>query len=477
MARAVVDLDLNEEGCSALLETGAMPPLLDLLRSGSEKGERLAAAMALQHLSSMDSCKVPICKAGAIPALVQFLSTDDQELRLAVMGTLANLATDHQGAMEIDQEGAVLRLLSMLKLDLHTLMHEYALKTLECMAKESKTVRSTVKEQDEGTYLVNLLQAKEVTATARASILLLLSHLAEDRENRECVALTKDVVDVFIGYLNQSVDLEEQESIMGIFAGLSKMPQRTEVLLTSTVLDTLVKYLDCGSTKTQESAALALSKLLESSQATLEEHLLVAKLGAMPSLTRLLYEGSIQAKCSAAVVLGLLSKNTPDLTEKLTFGQKLAGYLGVAKFRICKVHIGKCSAKKTLCLVESGAALRLMTLLAEKEPRTAERAIEALGTLIENDQNRSKGLYFLVKNNAIRHLMGIVGKNPTLTEKAVKLIEQIFRDRRFRDEKYYKGAQSVLYKLIATGQGNTRRAAAQSLEHLGLFPKGSTYTS
>lgn len=477
MARAVVDLDVNEEDCADLINTGAIPPLLDLLNSGGNKEQRLAAAKALQHLSSMESSKVPICKAGAIPALVQFLSSEDQEIRLAVMGTLANLATDHQGAIEIDQEGAVLRLLSMLKLDLHTLMHEYALRTLECMAKESKTVRSTVKEHNEGTYLVTLLQGEDLTAPSRASILHLLSHLADDRENRECVALTTDLVDVLVGYLSQSVDLEEQESIMGIFAGLSKMPKRTEVLLNLPVLETLVKYLDCGTRKTQECAALTLSKLLESKQATIKEHLLVAKLGGIPALNKLLDEGSVQAKCSSATVLCLLSRNTPSLTEKLNFAQKIAGFLGLAKFRTCKVHAGKCSAKKTLCLIESGAALRMLHLLGEKEARTAERAIEALSTLIENDRNKAKGLLFLVKNNAISQLIGVMGKSPSVTEKAVKLIEQIFRDRRFRDEKYYSGSQTVLYKLIATGQGSTRRAAAQSLEHLGLFPKGSTYTN
>ncbi|KAG6552238.1 hypothetical protein Mapa_006087 [Marchantia paleacea] len=474
MARAVVDLNLSETSHSSLIDAGVLAPLLDLLQNGRGRSEQIAAATALQSLSARETNRVALCKAGAIPALVKFIAAGEQDLRVAVMGTLANLATDHQAATEIDQEGAVSRLIEMLHLD--ELGHEFALRTLQCMAKTSKTVRLTMREQKVGPFFLSLLRNTGVSTSCRAITLSLLCHLTDDRDCRSCINLSRNDLDILLKFLGQPLQVEEHECILGVFAGMSKVANVDRTSLeTDKVLLVLVKFLEAGSMRCQEYAASALSRLMNPSETSVERQLLIAKNGAIPLLIRLLREGSVRAKCSSAAVLGLLSQSTPQLTKSLSLTKRIVSWIGVKRYQHCRVHLGKCSVKKTMCLVESGAAICLIRLLEEKE-QPAEKALEALATLIP-EENSARGLEFLVKNDIIPLLIAVLGKTDGLTNKAAKMIEQIFRDRRYRDERYWHGAQQTLCLIIATGTGDARRAAALALEHLGLVPKGSTFTN
>ncbi|KAH9331086.1 hypothetical protein KI387_003194, partial [Taxus chinensis] len=138
MTEVICTIDLNESSINSLVDAGAVPPLLFILQNSSETS-KLEAAKALRHLSSSESTKVSIAKCGTIPVLVKALSYPIPNLGVEIMATLANLATDRQSAAEIDQEGAVARLFEMLEAK-DVVIHEYALKTLQCMAKDSQTV-------------------------------------------------------------------------------------------------------------------------------------------------------------------------------------------------------------------------------------------------------------------------------------------------------------------------------------------------
>ncbi|KAL3676102.1 hypothetical protein R1sor_026050 [Riccia sorocarpa] len=479
MARAVIELQSNDNGYALLIKAGVISPLLDLLQNGRENEERVAAARALHSLSASESNRVDLCHAGAIPALVKFIPASDHDLRLAIMGALANLATDHQAVTEMDQEGAVSRLLGMLQL-VDAPVHDFALKTLQCMSQTSKTVRLSLKEHDVVPYFLTLLENQSFSVSCRASTLSLILHLVEDGDSRQCVVLSANDVDMLLRFLDQcDCQSDEHESVLGILAGMSEVGGANLELQSDKVVLTLVKFLEGGhSERCHEYAAAALSNLVEpGNPGVVQKQLLIAKNGGIPLLVRLLKEGSVRARCSSAVVLGRLSLSTPKLTKSISLAKRFVSLAGVRRYQRCKVHAGKCTVKDTMCLVESGAAGSLMLLLGQTELQSAEKALEALATLVADEESSARGVDFLVKRGVIAKLIGVLGKSDGLTDKAAKMIARILRDRRYRDERsYWQKAQNPLCLVVATGTGEARKSAALSLELLGLVPKGSTYT-
>eukprot|EP01018_Ginkgo_biloba_P024230 Gb_25683 [translate_table: standard] len=476
MTESICTIDLNEPSITCLVEAGAVPPLLNLLQHGSE-ASKLEAAKALKRLSSSETNKVAIGKSGTIPVLVKALSFPIPELGVQIMATLANLATDRQSAAEIDQEGAVARLFDMLRSE-DVVIHEYALKTLHCMAKDSRTVRHSVAELMVVPRIYFLLQSETISPSCRASILSLLCHLAEDRITRQAIAVSQNMVNFFVRLLEDPMSLDEREAILGILSALAKIDETKHLMVSeSHLLEVSMDSLRTGTPKMKECAAVVLSKLTDHTLLDKNVLLNLAKLGMIPLLIDLVRTGSERAKQHAAVTLGHLSMQTPSLTERQSFFKKLLARLGLTKYKICKVHAGKCSSKGSLCLVESEATSHLINMIRDGGYRSALRAIEALFTLVESEDNRGKGVDYLMKSDIISLLVQVVGKNEILTEKAVMMLERIYKCRKYRDRKYAEIAKSALYTTMATGNAEARRYAANALMHLGMMPKSSTYTT
>ncbi|KAL3676103.1 hypothetical protein R1sor_026051 [Riccia sorocarpa] len=132
MARAVIELQSNDNGYVLLIKAGVISPLLDLLQNGTEKTRN---ASQLQEPCTHCQPRKATALISATPVqflLVKFIPASDDDLRLAIMGALANLATDHQAVTEMDQEGAVSRLLGMPQL-VDAPVHDFALKILQCI--------------------------------------------------------------------------------------------------------------------------------------------------------------------------------------------------------------------------------------------------------------------------------------------------------------------------------------------------------
>ncbi|KAH8061936.1 hypothetical protein JL722_3893 [Aureococcus anophagefferens] len=68
-AGALVDLSAEVANRDALAKAGAIPPLISLLRDGSD-GAKSYAAAALGNIALTDGYKVVIAEAGAIPPLI-----------------------------------------------------------------------------------------------------------------------------------------------------------------------------------------------------------------------------------------------------------------------------------------------------------------------------------------------------------------------------------------------------------------------
>ena len=65
---------MNSANEVTIVDAGAIPPLVELLRAGLEEGKTNAAG-ALANVAVSDANRVTIAQAGAIPSLVELLRT------------------------------------------------------------------------------------------------------------------------------------------------------------------------------------------------------------------------------------------------------------------------------------------------------------------------------------------------------------------------------------------------------------------
>lgn len=476
MVETICSLDLNEQGICSLVDCGVVPPLLNLLQNGKSDC-KLQAAKALKLLSNSDINKVVMAKSGTLPVLVRSLSSRVPDLSLLILETLANLATEKQNAAQIEHEGVVSRLIDMLKFE-DVLMHENALRTLDCIAKDSHTVRQWIADLKVVPRLYSLVQNDKLSSSCRVNILNLISYLAQDRITRQAIVTPRKMLSFFVGILKGGQGSPyEIEAVLAILCVMAKMDEAKHSMVSETsLLQFSVECLKSDRPKIKECAAKIIARLTDPNLVDTNFHLNLARMGMITHLVDMLKSGSERAKQYAAVTLMHLSMQTPYLTERQSVIKKFLAKLGFSKYKICRVHAGKCSLRGTLCLVESEAVPHLIYLIKDGQHRSAHRAIQALLTLVKNKKDMDKGIDYLVRNDIISSLVHIIGKNENSTEKAVIMLERIFKCKKYRVPRYAELAKAALFTTMATGKPDARKAAATALMHLGMVPNTSTYT-
>lgn len=476
MVETICTLDLNEQGSCSLVDCGVVPPLLNLLQNGKSEC-KLKAAEALKLLSNSDINKVEMTKSGTLPVLVRSLSSGVPDLSLLILETLANLATEKQSAAQIEHEGVVSRLIDMLKFE-NVLMHENALRTLDCIAKDSHTVRQWIADLKVVPRLYSLIRNEKLSSSSRVNILNLISYLAEDRVTRQAIVTPRNMVSFFVGILKGGQGSpDEMEPVLAILSAMAKLDEAKHSMVSEpSLLQISVECLKLDRSKIKECAVKILAKLTDPNLVDKSVQLNLARLGMIPLLIDVLKSGSERAKQYAAIAFMHLSMQTPYLTERQSVIKKFLAKLGFSRYKVCKVHAGKCSSKGTLCLVESEAVPHLIYLIKDGQHRSAHQAIQALLTLVKNKKDMDKGIDYLVRNDIISSLVQIIGKNENSTEKAVMMLERIFKCKKYRVPRYAELAKAALYTTMATGKTDARKAAATALMHLGMVPNTSTYT-
>jgi 4'-phosphopantetheinyl transferase EntD len=94
---------------AAIVEAGAIPQLVELLRGGSVNGRaNAAAALGGLTISDDDAIRVAIVAVGAIPPLVELLRGGSVEGRANAAGVLGNLAHNDDIAVAVTEAGAIL---------------------------------------------------------------------------------------------------------------------------------------------------------------------------------------------------------------------------------------------------------------------------------------------------------------------------------------------------------------------------------
>lgn len=533
MADGVMQWGVNKASRVTLVQGGVLPPLVDLLNNGSNKA-RAAAARSIEHLSHTDINRVALAKAGVIPALVKALSRGGAELRAASQATLANLAMDDQDLDSLDEDGTAVRLLTMLRTGQQT-NRDYSVRTLECMARESKSIRAALMEDDGAVHAVfEVLREGPshvfTSGSLRSTALLLLSHLCLEQNAHQIMVTTPEVVKALSALLGRPIPADEREAVavvMATMVGNKKM--RLLIRREEHVLGLMHKLLTSASPRTQEKMMWGMAYLAEHDEAdpqvVLEAQQAIARLGVIPLAVHFLKKGPDVMRIPSTTLLGNLSLSTPSLSIIMSNDRKAARGLGVSvgqpwsklagsfsrskstsnssnsssaaaasaasssmsslsvssspgsaskdKVRSCKVHGGKCSLESTFCLVEGELVGVLLELARRGEDKVAEVSLSALGSLLADDDDQERAAEYLVKMETVEVAASLVGRTKALTKWAVYILERIFHFKRFRAERFSQPAITSLGRFMTTATGADRKMAAETLMRLNILPRSS----
>jgi hypothetical protein len=126
--------------------------------------------------------------------------------------------------------------------------------------------------------------------------------------------------------------------------------------------------------------------------------------------------------------------------------------------------------------VKAEAIPALVLLVKEKaENGASDAAINALATLVGDDQIRSKGAHLLHESNAIEPMIDLLLQGSADSqERLLTLLEMIFSMKGIR-ECYCEKARIPLVHLTAHGTLGLRKKAAHVLAQLGMIQETSTY--
>ena len=460
--------ELNGLNSIPLVNAGIVPPLLLFLQKGSLEIIQVTVKL-LAELSSVEQNKVLIAKAGAIPVLMKFLMGHHSldQIKVDITYILSNLASDTHNAHEIDSEAAVVRLFTMMK-SKDTGLQD-SLKTLQFMAKDSQTVRKHVVEMGMVPIFYALLRGK-VSTVCHQSILNILCHISRSCEDSRPIIPSADDVKYLISLLGSNASMEEKESAVIILEVLLNAEETRSTILSDDKLLTLcVEYLQQGTAKMKESVGVLLSNFAHFGLEDATILLAFSRTNVISACKAVIDDASSSEKTRkhAAKILCHLSFHTPRLTLKRPPLLTYLDITGLKKFKVCRVHGGNCGNRNnTFCLIEADVIPSLVNLVRQGVLPSAEWAVKALYTLVENSENIRKGVDFLMQSDLLAPLIALIGKDHSSTEASILILEKVFRFKKYRDSKYGLVAKTALTQTVsALDNCDLRTLASTTLMH------------
>lgn len=480
MAKALADMELTELNKQTLGLGGAVPPLVKMI---SLKLEAKAAALkALQNLSSFEPNKRYIAEAGAVLLVLDHLLSGKfpVSLRESAAAIIENLVLDEGTKFLVDANGDVINLETTIQ----------SLVMVQDSSSSSPSVRKHVLRSLLGLVsLPDSNEAREVLKKANGISMLLRLLESPDREIRDVVVqlvsclsagsaqemslflMQKKKAGFFVGLL-QDGTRDVQAAAANILANLP--PEDTAVtryLFDEKILPAIVNVLNSGSPISKESAAGALLQFTSLSNLDLQQK--VVELDIFPILRGLVNSGTALAKVRAANAF----RNFSIRTLQLSTPPSMSGCFWMLKRppQVCRVHPGLCGEKTTFCLLEAGVVSDLVALLSDRESDAAGAGMEALSTLVLEEEILEKGANFLHEENAIAPILDLMSQGTESSkEKAIDLLARIFKIKRMVT--YYSVRAKIPLVELATNESiHIRKKAAKVLGQLHVIPDVSTY--
>ncbi|KAJ7296078.1 hypothetical protein O6H91_Y146100 [Diphasiastrum complanatum] len=479
MAQALSKLELTEQSKHSLGDGGVIPPLVNMVISGNLE-DRAAALGALQNLSSLSSNQKHIATAGGIDAVIDCLTSDTSpsKIRDSAAIIVRNLMTGDNVQFFIDNtfgSGKIVQNLISLQLNSShsSVLRSNIMQALLGLASPSAAgeVRTLMRSEEVIEVLLSLLEESEMEV--RDCVIKLLSCLSEESGAEVAKAvLKKQMVKTLVWMLGDNVREEVRVAVAGLLGSFPVEDRNlTKALTDADAIPALVSMLQGTSSRTRESSISALTRFTDPSDRQIQQFL--ADLDVHKLLVNALNFGTKLAKVRAALALANFSKSTPGLSEA-----RVSHYCSCFKASpppLCRVHLGICSVKTTFCIVVAGAAPGLVALLKEPDSKAAEAGLDALYTLVAEDDIRDKGVRYLHDLKAIDQVLQLlIHGSVESKEKAVKFLATIFAAKGMK-EHYASKAKIPLVGLAAANNQSLKKKAAKVLAQLEMIQESSSY--
>ncbi|KAL6970496.1 hypothetical protein U1Q18_030195 [Sarracenia purpurea var. burkii] len=480
MVRALVSMELQEQTIKLLGEAEVIPPLLEMV-SGNIESKELSLS-ALVKLSGCQQNKQRIAAVGGVPLLLNL--TFSYHLRTIIIAkcsqVLEQLASDGDGikffvdeaGIQLEIEPIITNLLAFQQNPNTSFsVRRPTLRTLlKICQSEARLVKTAILSPNGVSTVLPLLDDSDLEIREVAINLLFLFSQHDPGGVVEYL-LRPRRLETLVGFLeNKNGDV--QTAAAGLLANLPKSEgSLTKKLIELDGLNAIVSILRSGTIEAKENALSALFRFTDPTN--LESQQIVVQLGAYPLLVEFLEDGSVITKARAAALIGNLSASS----QKLTVLTKKVGCwcFRRAQDPLCQAHGGACSVTTTFCMLEANALPKLVNLLQEKNHVTTYEAIQALSSLVR-EENPSRGANVLHQADAIQPLLEVLDWGiDSLKEEALRILEVVFLS---KEIVLYYGAVARLVLVRLTGSSITegeqlKRKVAKVLSYLECDSRSS----
>ncbi|CAK8572137.1 unnamed protein product [Lathyrus sativus] len=482
MAKAIVNLELDDLNLMQLGKEGVIPPLIEML-SGSIESKDLSLS-ALVKLAGSHANKGIIASSGGVPLVLDLMFSPRTRAFITIKCSeiLEKLSSSDDGIdFFVDGEGKQLELDSIITNLLHLQQtsnsgHNLRKPTLRALLGicklETGFVKKAVLAANGVSLILPLLDDSDSEIRETAINLLFLFSQHEPEGVVEYLFKPRRL-EALIGFLENDDNDNVQMAAAGLLANLPKSERElTSKLIEMGGLDAIISILKTGKMEAKEQALSALFRFTDPTN--IESQRDLVKRGIYPLLVNFLNTGSITAKAIAAAFISDLSMSTPKLTDV----SKPTGcwFCRPSRIPLCAAHDSVCSATTTFCLLEANALPGLIKLLQGEVHATAFEAIQTLSTLVL-EEFPHRGARLLHDSNAMRPLLEILNwGSESLKAEALGLLEKVFVSKEMV-EYYGMTARSRLVCLTGNniyGDGHLRRKAAKVLSLLERYSKSSS---
>lgn len=482
MAKAIVNLVLDDLNLIQLGKEGVITPLIEMM-SGSIESKDLSLS-ALGKLAGSHANKGIIASSGGVPLILDLMFSPRTRSFITIKCSeiLEKLSASDDGIdFFVDGEGKQLELDSIITKLLvlqqnsnsgHNLRKPTLRALLGICKFETGLVKKAILAANGVSLILPLLDDSDSEVRETAINLLFLFSQHEPEGVVEYLFKPRRL-EALIGFLENDDNDNVQMAAAGLLANLPKSERElTTKLIEMGGLDAIISILKTGKMEAKENALSALFRFTDPTN--IESQRDLVKRGIYPLLVDFLNTGSITAKAIAAAFIGDLSMSTP----KLTVISKPSGcwFFKSSRVPLCAAHDSVCSVTTTFCLLEANALPGLIKLLHGEVHATAYEAIQTLSTLVL-EEHPQRGARLLHEKNAMRPLLEILTwGSESLKAEALGLLEKVFVSKEMV-EYYGTTARSRLICLTGSniyGDGHLRRKAAKVLSLLERYSRSSS---
>ena len=366
----------NVEMQKAIVDAGAIPALLALIRTGSQLGQE-HAARAIWHLAALFEVHSIIIEAGGIPDLVQLLkmgSPRAQEMATAGISDLVLGAVQERLAAREQEPKKKLTNTALMNCELA------GVGQLEPDDQEEETCNDRLASIAKAGVVVPLVALlSSGTAQARENTANALWHLALDGPIRHDIARCGGISPL-VAILDDGTE-QARAHAANALARLATANEDNQ----SQIAKSCVGLLGNKNTGTQRRAARVISDLASGHSGS---PVLIVNAGAISPLVNLLSGGALDVKEEVARALSTIALNSPSAQIAIASG--LVELLGTGTAE-SQEHVSQLlltlakDAENCLSIVRAGAVPRLVTQVRGAGITSAiaqERAVAVLASLI-----------------------------------------------------------------------------------------------